>query len=109
MTASDTSNAQFVLTGATSSYMLTANYTRAGTATSKIGKYTFHSTLNMQSSNIAVDKTTHEIISGSATVALVTTSDSGKEFDFSGTITFLGDKKATLALTNGGTYNFQWK
>ena len=109
MSASDTSNAQFVLTGASSAYLLTANYTRTGTATSKIAKqYTFHATLNIQSSNISVNKTTHEISAGTATVTFVATSTSGKKYTFTGTVTFLGNNKAGLVLNSGVTYQIQW-
>ena len=109
MSASDTSNAQFVLTGASSSYLLTANYTRTGTVTSKIAKqYTFRSILNIQSSNISIDKTTHEISAGTATAIFVATSTSGKKSTFTGTITFLGNKKATLVINSGATYPIQW-
>jgi hypothetical protein len=109
MSASDTSNAQFVLTGSSSAYLLTANYTRTGNATSKIARqYTFHTVLNIQSSNIAINKTTHEITSGTATVTLVATSTSGKKFTFGGTLTFLGNKKGSLVLNSGVVYTIQW-
>jgi hypothetical protein len=109
MSATDTSNAQFVLTGSSSAYLLTANYTRTGVVTSKIAKqYTFHTVLNIQSSNITINKTTHEIISGTATVTLVATSTSGKKFTFTGTITFLGNKQGSLVINGGATYPIQW-
>ncbi len=110
MSASDTSNAQFVLTpGSASAYTATVNYTRTGNATSKFGKqYTFHSVLNIQSSNIAIDKTTKEITSGTATITLVATASTGKTFNFNGTLTFLGNKKASMLLNSGAAYTIQW-
>jgi hypothetical protein len=109
MSAQDTSNAQFVLTGSTSSYLLTANFTRTGIVTSKIGRqYTFKTVLNIQSTHIEISKTSHEIISGTAAVTLVTTSSSGKNFTFSGVLTFLGNKKANMVLNSGVSYPIQW-
>jgi hypothetical protein len=109
LSSTDTSNAHIVLTGDTSSYLATINYTRTGTVTSKVGRqFTFHTTLNIQSSHIAIDKTSREIISGSATVTVVSTSTSGKSLTIGGILTFQGNKKATLVLTSGATYVIQW-
>jgi hypothetical protein len=111
MSANHTSTGQLVLSGfgTSSTYLLTVNYTRNGTATSKIGKqYTFTSTLTIQSSNIAINKTTNEIVSGTATVTIAATSTSGKTFNFNGTINFLGGQKASLVLNSGATYSIQW-
>lgn len=109
MSASDTSSAQFVLTGSSSAYLLTANYTRTGIVTSKIARhYTFNTVLNIQSSNLTIDKTTHEIASGTAAVTVVATSTSGKKFTFGGTIAFLGNKKGSLVLNSGIVYTIQW-
>jgi len=109
MSAQDTSAAQFVLTGSSSGYLLTANYTRVGVAISKIAKqYTFSTTLNIQSTNIVVDKTTQQIVSGTAVVTIVATSTSGKSFNFNGTVTFLGNKTASLKLNSGKVYPISW-
>lgn len=109
MSDADTANAQFVLTGTTSAFMLTVNYTRDGVVTSKIGRhYLFQGTLNIQSSNIAIDKTSHEISSGTANVTFVATATSGKKFTFSGILTFLGSKQATLVLNSGVSYPLHW-
>jgi len=109
LSSSDTSNAHLVLTGDGSSYLETVNFTRTGVITSKVGRqFTFHSILNIQSTNIAIDKTTRQIISGTATVVLVTTSSSGKTLNFAGSLTFLGNKKASLVLNGGTAYTIQW-
>ncbi len=111
MSSSDKSTGGFTVTGfgTASQYLINANYARVGTATSQINnKYTFNNTITIVATNVAVDKTTKEIVSGSATVSIVATSTSGKTFNFSGTITFLGSKKATLVLNSGTTYNIQW-
>jgi hypothetical protein len=41
-------------------------------------------------------------------VTIASTSTSGKTFNFNGTVTFLGNKKATVILNSGVTYNIQW-
>jgi len=109
LSAIDTANAQIVLTGAQSSYLLTFDYTRTGIVTNKlVRQYTFTTTLNIQSADVTIDKTTHEITSGIATVAIVSTSTSGKKFNFGGKLTFLGNKKGSLVLNSGATYAIQW-
>jgi hypothetical protein len=109
MSATDTSSAQLVLAGSSSGYVLTANYTRVGVATSKIAKqYNFSTTLNILSTNINVDKTTNEITSGIATVTIVATATNGKSFTFGGKLTFLGNKKGSLVLNSGTTYAISW-
>jgi hypothetical protein len=112
MSSNDKSTGGFVMTGfgaSTSQYLVSATYNRTGSTTSKIlRQLTFTSDLTIKSSNIAVDKTTEEIVSGTATVTLTGTSSAGKTFSFAGTLTFLGNKKATLVLNSGVSYPIQW-
>ena len=112
LSSKDNSQGSFTLTGlppTSSQYLFSSTYTRAGTTTSKIARqYTFTSNIKITSSNIAVDKTTQQIVSGTAAVTIAATSTSGKTFNFNGTVTFLGNKKATIVLNSGVTYNIQW-
>jgi hypothetical protein len=114
MSGSHQSNGQFILNGFGSDsahYTLTAAYTRVGTDTSKVvstSQYAFSSILNLQSTNIAIDKTSLEIISGSAIVTVVATASNGKKFTYGGVLTFLGNKKATLVVASGKSYDIQW-
>jgi hypothetical protein len=112
MSSNGNSTGGFVLTNlqpSASTYTLSTSFTHTGTETSKIArKYTFTSNLSITSSNILVDKTTLKIVSGSAAVKLTGSSSSGKSFSFAGTITFLGDNKATLLLNSGASYAIQW-
>jgi hypothetical protein len=102
----------FVLTGlgsTASQFTFNSNYTRTGTTTSKIGnKNTFDHTLTITSSNIIYDKTTKEIVSGTATVSVKVTSSSGNSWSYGGTLTFLGNKTAKLVLNSGTVYNISW-
>jgi hypothetical protein len=102
----------FVLTGLGSTaakFTFNSNYTRTGTTTSKIGnKNTFDHTLTIMSSNIVYDKTTKEIVSGTATVSVKVTSTSGNSWSYGGTLTFLGNKTAKLVLNSGTVYNISW-
>jgi len=102
----------FVLTGlgsTASQFTFNSNYTRTGTTTSKIGnKNTFDHTLTITSSNILYDKTTQEIVSGTATVSIKITSTSGNSWSYGGTLTFLGNKTAKLVLNSGTVYNISW-
>jgi hypothetical protein len=112
MSSSDNSKGGFVMTGfgaTPTQYIFNTTYTRTGTTTSKIARqYTFSSVITITGTNIAVDKTTQEIASGTAAVTIQATSSSGKSFNFSGTITFLGNKTANLVLNSGKTYVIQW-
>ena len=111
MSSSDKSTGGFVMTGlgTGSQYIFNTTYSRTGTTTSKVLRQnTFNSVISVTGSNIAVDKTTQLIVSGTATVNITATSTSGKTFTFSGTITFLGSKKANLVLNSGATYVIQW-
>ena len=112
MSSNDNSTGSFILTGLTAgstSYSLNTNYSRSGTQTSKIGRnYNFTSSVNIKSTNIFVDKTTQQILSGTGSVAITGASTSGKSFSFNGNITFLGANKATLVLNSGTSYTISW-
>jgi hypothetical protein len=102
----------FVLTGlgaTATDYVFNSNYSRTGSATSKVGnKNTFNDNITITSSNIMYDKATEEIASGTATVAIKVTSTSGNSWSYGGTLTFLGNKTAALVLNSGTTYNIAW-
>jgi hypothetical protein len=112
MSSSDSSNGSFTITGiepSNTAYTFNSSYTRQGSQQSKIGnKNSFTSTITVTSSNILVNKTTQQIVSGSAAVNIAGASSSGKSFSFSGTITFNGGKTATLVISGGGTYAITW-
>jgi hypothetical protein len=112
MSSSDNSSGSFAISdpGATSStYTFGSTYERSGKQTSKVGyQKTFSSDLKMSSTNIQISKSTEEIVSGTASITITGTASNGNSFSFSGTITFLGNKKATLVLNSGTTYNIAW-
>jgi hypothetical protein len=112
MSLTGSSTGTFVLSGlglSSSDYVLNTYYTRAGSTTSKIANQnTFTSNVVIQSTNITVLKSTDEIVSGTATIAITATSTSGKSFKFNGTINFLGNKQATVVLNSGTSYPIQW-
>ena len=112
ISSNDKSTGGYVLTGlgaANTNYTLGINYARTGTTVSKVfGKNTFTSSIKIVSTNLLVDKTTREITSGTATITIVATSTSGAAYNFTGTITFLGNKKATIVLNSGASYAIQW-
>lgn len=84
--------------------LFNGSYIRTGTQISKVrNQNTFSSTLTYALDNIAVNKTTHKIVSGSATVAFSGVSATGNQYNYNGTITFNGDATATLVI-NGNTY-----
>jgi hypothetical protein len=112
ISSDDSSMAQFTITGlepASSQYIFNQTYTRDGSQVSKVrNKRSFSSKISIVSSNIVVDKSTQQIVSGTASVSISGAGSDGRSFSYSGTITFLGNKQATLVLGNGNTYTIQW-
>lgn len=112
ISSNDSSNAQFTVTGlepGASQFLLNEKYVRNGSEASNVGnKASFSSTIIIQSSNIVVDKSTQQIVSGSASVNISGATSDGKSFSYSGTITFLGNKQATLVLGDGNSYSIVW-
>jgi hypothetical protein len=112
LSSSGTSSGGFVMTGLlpdTSQYTFNTTYTRTGTTSLNTGKkVTFTSDVEITSSNIIIDKTTQEIVSGSATVTVSGASTTGNSYNFAGTITFSGDKKGSLVLNSGTSYALSW-
>lgn len=112
MSSNDNSTASFELTSltpGTTEYDMTASYQRNGTQQSKVfNKNSFTSTIIITSTNLKVDKITQLVTSGTAAASISGASSSGKSFSYSGTITFLGNKKGTLTMANGNTYQIAW-
>lgn len=107
MSSNDTAVAQWTISdleAANANTLFNGSYVRTGTQVSKVrNQNTFTSTLNYSLSNIAVNKTTHQIASGSASVAFIGTSSSGNQYTCNGNLTFNGDNTATLVI-NGNSY-----
>ncbi|HWB24999.1 MAG TPA: hypothetical protein VG738_05945 [Chitinophagaceae bacterium] len=112
ISSNDSSNGSFVITGlapADNAYTFNSTYVRNGSEQSKVNnKNSFTSKITITSSNITVDKVTQEITGGTAAATISGESSSGKSFSFSGNITFNGNKKATLQITGGASYNISW-
>lgn len=107
MSSDDEAVSNWAITGLEASNttaFFNGTYTRTGTQVSKVrNQNTFSSTLTYSLSNIAVNKTTHQIASGSASVTFTGVSSTGNQYTYNGTITFNGDNTATLVI-NGNTY-----
>jgi hypothetical protein len=108
----DSVKGEFNVTGlnpGATQYLFNASYIRNGSETSKVrNQYTFTSTVNIQSTNLTIDKSTQQIVSGTATVSISGAASNGRSFSYSGTITFSGGKQAVLVLGNGNTYQITW-
>lgn len=68
----------------------------------------YSSEIHYESVNIKVSKTTHMIVSGTATVKITGKDSKGNAFSYQGVITFKGNKKATYVISGGGTFELQW-
>jgi hypothetical protein len=112
MSSNDSLSSTLSITGleATSTqYLLSMSSTRKGSQVSKIlRKNTFTSTITFTATDLAVDKSTNIILSGTASVNISGASSSGRSFQYAGTVVFTGSKTATLTLGSGVTYNIQW-
>ncbi|MFL3664161.1 MAG: hypothetical protein ACJ04Q_09165 [Flavobacteriales bacterium] len=106
MSSDDNAEANWVISNldtANTTIFFNGSYQRLGTQVSKVrNQNTFTSTINYSLTNIEVDKTTHKILSGNASITLIVTF-AGNQYNFSGNITFNGNNTATLVL-NGNTY-----
>ena len=112
ISSGDSSKAQFTITGlqpSASQYVFNQSYIRYGSEISKVrNKTSFTSTITIKTTNLTVDKASSSIVSGTASVSISGSTSSGRSFSYSGTITFLGNKQATLDLGNGNKYSITW-
>jgi hypothetical protein len=112
--SNDSASGQFAVTGleaGASQYVFNTSYIRHGSETSKVrNQLTFTSTIDIQSNNLTVDKSIQQIVSGTAAVSISgeASNGNGRSFSYTGTITFLGNNKATLVLGNGSSYSIAW-
>lgn len=111
MSSDDNSTSQTTVTGlepSSTEWIINSSYVRNGTQQSKIRmKRSWASTISIES-NVKVDKATRKIASGTAAIAFVGTGSGGYTVTRNATITFLGNRKATLILKNGSTFNIEW-
>jgi len=95
VTGLDTTSTYYLLNGAGSG---------GGNQTSiYYNNVSFSSTFRVTFKNITLDKVSHMVVSGSATLGSSGTGPAGVPFSYSGTITFLGNRLATLEF-DGKTY-----
>lgn len=84
-------------------YLINGSCSRTGSQTVKINvERDFSSTINFNMEDISIDKTTLEILGGSAEVSITGTSNNGS-YNIQGSIVFHGNKAATLTI-NGVVY-----
>jgi hypothetical protein len=55
-----------------------------------------------------VQKGTYAIVSGVVNITLTGSTSGGQPFEYKGTITFKGNKQATLQITGGSAYQISW-
>jgi hypothetical protein len=112
ISSDDSSAGQFTITGlqpAATQYTFNETYIRKGSENSLVGnQMSFTSTITIQASNLIVDKSTQQILSGTAAVSISGSTSGGKSFSYSGTLTFNGSQTATLVLGSGNTYSITW-
>ncbi|MEZ4829934.1 MAG: hypothetical protein R3C61_27180 [Bacteroidia bacterium] len=111
MSSADQASGSFVLSGlqpSSGNYVYNGSFGRSGSQTSKIrNQNSFTSQLTLTTTNLTVDKSSYEILSGTADVVLTGTASNGTGFSFTGQITFNGNQSATL-IVNGTSYPISW-
>jgi hypothetical protein len=112
MTSTGNITGSFTLTGlesGTSQVSLDQDYAYTGTQESHVGtSRTLTSTVTVHSTGVKVDKITRQIVSGTANLNVSGLTSTGEAFNYDGTITFLGGRKATLVVTGGSSANITW-
>lgn len=105
-TSSNQSQGAFIITNLTvgyNNYLLNGSCSRTGSQTVKVDiEREFSSTINFVMEDISINKTSYEILGGSAEVTITGTSNNAS-FDMQGSIVFNGNKSATLTI-NGIVY-----
>jgi hypothetical protein len=89
---------------ASATYSVNASYKSTGSFQSKIrNKNSTSSVVDIAITDVVVDKSTHEILSGSASATITGTVTGKGSFTFTGTIEFNGDQMASVVV-NGSDY-----
>ncbi len=82
-------------------YLVEGTYTRKGSTTSKIrNKISFASTLNAVLDSIEAEKLTRKIVSGAIQITFSGKTSTGKEFNFSAELEYLGNSMAALKINS---------
>ena len=109
MSGTETGTGQFTWSGllpTADEYLLSGEYAATGTATSKKGRKTSYALdANITFTDLAFDKETNELLSGTGTYTLTASSDN-RTATFTGTIVFNGGGSVTITV-NGESYTFQ--
>jgi hypothetical protein len=82
-------------------YLIEGSYTRKGNTSSKVrNKVSFTSALNAILDSIEVEKLTRKIISGAIKITFTGKTSTGKEFNFTGELRYLGNSMASLKINS---------
>lgn len=99
-----------VITGLTqidTHFVYNGTFTRTGYQESKVrNNNEFNSSLTITTTNLKYNRSTEVVDSGTLTFTLTGDVVDGRSFSFTGTVTFLGNKSATV-LVNGNSYTIQ--
>lgn len=108
LTSSDSTACNFMITGlqlSNSEYIFNGSFTRNGNQTFMTNRQAGNITslMNLQITDLSVDKTDYQITGGTAVLTISGQTGQGNTFSYQGTLTFNADGTATL-LINGNTY-----
>jgi hypothetical protein len=107
LSSAETDFGQFTVSGLEASatdYGMTGSGTQGGSlVTKQYGNMPFSCTVRYTLKSVVLDKTSNKILSGGATIINSGVGPTNLGFSYSGTLTFNGNRKATLVF-NGTTY-----
>jgi len=106
MASNDSSNGVFQVSNLLigQNYLIAGTYNRYGSQASKVrNQVQFRSNLVFSTQDLQVDKNTHRVTSGTATITFYGQSSTGNAFAYTATVTFMGNRTATMAMA-GKTY-----
>ncbi|RFM30712.1 hypothetical protein [Chitinophaga silvisoli] len=112
MAIADTSAATFSVTGlsdASNSLVFNQAFDNKANLVSKdAAVQSFYSVLKYTATDVTVDKSTLQIVSGTAAVKISGTNAAGKSFSYEGTITYKGNRKAVFTISGGSSFDLTW-
>lgn len=97
------------LAGTSAAYIANMQVVRNGSQTSKVrNKNVFTSLLTLTGTDVAINKQTLLVDSGSLAVTFTGSGTGGRSFAFSGTLVFKGNRTGVLTLAGGTSYTITW-
>ncbi|WP_375587356.1 hypothetical protein [Flagellimonas aurea] len=91
------------------SYLVNESFRVSGSQTSFVrNENSFSSTIELNTSDLTMLKSNHNITSGTVYTGFVGETSNGNSYNYTGTLVFTGNQTATLTMGSGNTYELAW-